>query len=60
MDPTNQVTRSLSGMLNLMLVREKWVRGTVISEEGSMVNVHVDNSVLRLKPFIVMNEWLQP
>ena len=28
--------------------REKWVRGTVISQEGSMVNAHVDNSVLRV------------
>ena len=29
-------------------LRERWVRGTVISQEGSMVNVHVDNAVLRV------------
>ena len=28
--------------------REKWVRSIVIFQEGSMVNVHVDNSVLRV------------
>ena len=26
---------------------ERWIRGTVISQEGSMVNVHVDNAVMR-------------
>ena len=27
---------------------ERWIRGTVISQEGSMVNVHVDNAVMRV------------
>ena len=26
--------------------KERWVRGTVISQEGAMVNVHVDSSVI--------------
>ena len=30
------------------LRKERWIRGTVISQEGSMVNVHVDNAVLRV------------
>ena len=29
-------------------LRDRWIRGTVISQEGSMVNVHVDNAVLRV------------
>ena len=28
--------------------KERWIRGTVISQEGAMVNVHVDNSVMRV------------
>ena len=28
------------------LKKERWIRGTVISQEGSMVNVHVDNAVM--------------
>ena len=28
--------------------KERWIRGTVISQEGSMVTVHVDNAVLRI------------
>ena len=28
--------------------KERWVRGTVISQEGAMVNVHVDSSVMRV------------
>ena len=28
--------------------KERWIRGTVISQEGSMVNVHVDNAVMRV------------
>ena len=30
------------------LRKEKWIRGTVISQEGSMVNVDVENAVLRV------------
>ena len=30
------------------LRKERWIRGTVISQEGSMVNVHVDNAVMRI------------
>ena len=30
------------------LKKERWIRGTVISQEGSMVNVHVDNAVMRV------------
>ena len=28
--------------------KERWVRGTVISQEGAMVNVHVDSTVMRV------------
>ena len=28
--------------------KEKWIRGTVISQEGAMVNVHVDDAVMRV------------
>ena len=28
--------------------KERWIRGTVISQEGSIVNVHVDNAVMRV------------
>ena len=28
--------------------KERWVRGTVISQEGAMINVHVDSSVMRV------------
>ena len=28
--------------------KERWIRGTIISQEGSMVNVHVDNAVMRV------------
>ena len=30
------------------LKKDRWIRGTVISQEGSMVNVHVDNAVMRV------------
>ena len=30
------------------LRKERWIRGTAISQEGSMVNVHVDNAVMRV------------
>ena len=30
------------------LRKEGWIRGTVISQEGSMANVHVDNAVMRV------------
>ena len=30
------------------LKKERWIRGTVISQEGSMVNVHADNAVMRV------------
>ena len=29
--------------------KERWIRGTVISQEGAMVNVHVDNAVNQSK-----------
>ena len=32
----------------MALRKERWIRGTVISQEGSMVNVNVDNAVLRI------------
>ena len=28
--------------------KERWIRGTVISQEGAMVNVHVDDAVMRV------------
>ena len=38
---SNSITRKASR-------KERWIRGTDISEEGAMVNVHVDNSVIRV------------
>ena len=43
------------------LRKETWIRGTVISQEGSMVNVHVDNSVMRVNQSKIRrdhDEWL--
>eukprot|EP00435_Cladocopium_sp_Y103_P014253 s2970_g3.t1 len=40
--------------------REKWIRGTVISQEGAMVNVHVDDAVIRVNQSKVRrdhDEW---
>ena len=28
--------------------KERWIRGTVISQEGAMVNIHVDDAVMRV------------
>ena len=42
------------------LKKESWVRGTVISQEGSMVNVHVDDAVVRVKQSTIRrdhDEW---
>ena len=33
---------------NKALKRERWIRGTVLSQESSMVNVHVENAVMRV------------
>ena len=30
------------------LRKERWIRGTVISQEGAMVNVHVDTDIMRV------------
>ena len=40
--------------------KERWIRGTVISQEGSMVNVHVDNAVMRVNQSKILrghDEW---
>ena len=40
--------------------KERWIRGTVISQEGAMVNVHVDNAVMRVNQSKVRrdhDEW---
>ena len=40
--------------------KERWIRGTVISQEGAVVNVHVDNAVMRVKKSKVRldhDEW---
>ena len=40
--------------------KERWIRGSVISPEGAMVNVHVDNSVMRVNQSKVRrdhDEW---
>ena len=40
--------------------KERWIRGTVISQEVAMVNVHVDNSVMRVNQSKVRrdhDEW---
>ena len=40
--------------------KERWIRGTVISQEGAMVNVHVHNSVMRVNQSKVRrdhDEW---
>ena len=66
MDPTNQVTRFSFGVANANAIaskawkKERWIRGTVISQEGAMVNVHVDNAVMRVNQSKVRrdhDEW---
>ena len=40
--------------------KERWIRGTVISQEGAMVNVHVDSYVMRVNQSKVRrdhDEW---
>ena len=40
--------------------KERWIRGTVISQEGAMVNVHVDDAVIRVNQSKVRrdhDEW---
>ena len=40
--------------------KERWIRRTVISQEGAMVNVHVDNAVMRVNQSKVRrdhDEW---
>eukprot|EP00439_Symbiodinium_sp_Y106_P036560 s6218_g4.t1 len=40
--------------------KERWIRGTVISQEDAMVNVHVDNAVMRVNQSKVRrdhDEW---
>ena len=40
--------------------KERWIRGTVISQEGAMVNVHVDDAVMRVNQSKVRrdhDEW---
>ena len=70
MDLTSQVTRVFvwSALVNVGAMpikskafkEERWIRGTVISQEGSMVNVHVDNAVMRVNQFKIRrdhDEW---
>jgi len=42
------------------LRKERWIRGTVISQEGAMVNIQVDNAVMRVNQSKVRrdhDEW---
>ena len=56
MDLTNQVTRfsvwsspvNANAIASKAWKKERWIRGTVISQEGAMVNVRVDNAVTRV------------
>ena len=56
MDLTNQVIRffvwmspvNANSIASKAWKKERWVRGTVISQEGAMANVHVDSTGLRV------------
>ena len=49
-----------SSIASKALRKERWIRGTVISQEGSTVNVHVDNAVMRVNKLKIRrdhDEW---
>ena len=41
-------TANANSIASKALRKERWIRGTVISQEGSMVNFHVDTAVMRV------------
>ena len=41
------------------LRKERWIRGTVISQEGAMVNIQVDNAVMRVNQSKVRRDHVE-